>query len=138
MPEIILHIIIIFSALGGLSLSFHIGSKKHKQHHLVCPFGHDCDSVVQSKYSKFLGIPVEIIGILYYATVATTYAVSLAFPGFLFFHVVYIVLALTAIAFAFSLYLTFIQAFILKQWCTWCLISAGFCAVIFIIARLIS
>ena len=34
-------------------------------------------------------------------------------------------------AFAFSIYLTLLQAFVLKNWCTWCIISACICASIF-------
>ncbi len=40
-------------------------------------------------------------------------------------------LILTGAAFLFSLYLTFIQTFALREWCTWCLCSAALCLIIF-------
>lgn len=48
--------------------------------------------------------------------------------------IVFVLLGLSLVAFLFSAYLTFIQAFTLRQWCTWCLISAGLCTLIFALA----
>ena len=132
------YIILIFAALGGFLLAFYIFRKKQSREKMVCPFGSDCDTVIYSEYSKFFGIPIEILGLIYYGLIAVSYALFLAFPEFASPLVVFSVLALTAVAFLFSLYLTFIQAFVLKQWCTWCLASAGLCVIIFALAILIS
>jgi len=48
-----------------------------------------------------------------------------------------ILFPLTLGAFLFSGYLTFIQAFSLKQWCTWCLGSAGLSTTIFILSSFV-
>ena len=55
-------------------------------------------------------------------------------PGFISLPAVFWALALTTAAFLFSLYLTFIQGFVLREWCEWCLVSAFLCAAIFILA----
>ena len=125
------HIILIFAAFGGFLLAFYIRHKKQAHEKMVCPLDSDCDAVIYSEYSKFFGIPVEILGLFYYGLIAVSYALFLVFPVFASPLVVFSVFAFTTAAFLFSLYLTFIQAFALKQWCTWCLISAGFCAVVF-------
>ena len=125
------HIILIFAAFGGFLLSFYIRHKKRAHEKMICPLDSDCDAVVYSDYSKFFGIPLEILGILYYGIIAVSYALFLIIPAFAAPAVVFSILILTIAAFLFSLYLTFIQAFALKQWCTWCLISAGLCAIIF-------
>jgi len=78
-----------------------------------------------------LGAPVELLGMIYYLTIAIAYGVFLAAPVSMPQSVVFGIFSLTVIAFLFSLYLTFIQAFSLKQWCTWCLASAGMCTAIF-------
>ena len=39
---------------------------------------------------------------------------------------------ITVMATLFSFYLTYIQASKLKEWCTWCLISALLCSIIFL------
>ena len=125
------YIIIIFVAFGGLILSLFIRHKKQAREIMICPLKADCNAVIQSEYSYFLGIPIELLGIAYYGLVALTYAVFLVLPNLVSASLVFIVLAISTSAFLFSLYLTFIQAFLLKQWCTWCLVSAGFTTVIF-------
>ncbi len=125
------HVILIFATFGGFLLAFYIRHKKQAHEKMVCPFDSDCDAVIYSDYSKFFGIPVEILGLLYYGLIAVSHALFLVSPAFASPLVVFSVFTLTTAAFLFSLYLTFIQAFALKQWCTWCLISAGLCAVIF-------
>jgi uncharacterized membrane protein len=130
----IFHIILIFASFAGFLLAFYIHHKKKAQEKMVCPFNYDCDTVIYSEYSKFFGIPVEILGLFYYGLIAISYALFLVFPKISLPIFVFIVFVLTIAAFLFSLYLTFIQAFTLKQWCTWCLISAGICTLIFAIA----
>ncbi len=95
-----------------------------------------CDAVVKSEYSRFFHIPVEYLGIAYYSFVLVSYFVFLTVPRFyslppLF---TFFVLALSLAAFLFSIYLTFIQAFLIREFCTWCLVSASICTVIFIAA----
>ena len=79
-----------------------------------------------------MDIPVEILGIIYYTIIVVAYSTLLAMPTL---HETALLaptlLGLSAVAFLFSLYLTAVQAFILKEWCTWCLISAALCAIIF-------
>src|SRR3989344_1068910 len=128
------HIILIFAAFGGFLLAFYIRHKKQARETIICPLDSDCDAVIFSEYSKFFGIPLEILGLLYYGIVAVGYALFLAFPAFASPLAVFGVLTLTITAFLFSLYLTFIQAFALRQWCTWCLMSAGLCTIIFFAA----
>lgn len=98
---------------------------------MICPLNFKCDEVIYSEYSKFFGIPVELLGMFYYGAVALGYSLISAsaynppiivFAGF----------SISVAAFLFSLYLTFIQAFNLRQWCSWCLMSAGLSAIIFI------
>lgn len=126
-----LHIIVIFAAFGGFLLAFYIRHKKQKRETMVCPLDSDCDAVIYSPYSKFFGIPVEILGLLYYGVVAIAYACFVVFPTLIVSPSLFTVLLVTTAALLFSLYLTFLQAFTIRQWCTWCLMSAGLCAIIF-------
>lgn len=100
---------------------------------MVCPLKSDCNAVIHSEYSKFLGIRLEILGMIYYSAIALFYFISL-FINFNSNILFFLVLILTVSAFLFSIYLTFIQIFNLKQLCTWCLTSAFLCAVIFVSA----
>lgn len=106
---------------------------------MVCPAGTSCEEVVHSEFSKFLGIPLELIGLFYYGLIFTGYAAFLIFPGIIVLPLPsFLFLVLSFSAFLFSAYLTFVQAFFLRQWCTWCLISAAISTFIFILAAYFS
>lgn len=126
----IFYLLILVLSLSGFILALYIyTTKKNNTKALVCPIGGQCDAVVNSKYSKFLGIPVEIIGMVYYGLVILFYSLrffsSPVSDGLLFFAT-----AFSVVAFLFSVYLVLIQAFSIKHWCTWCLFSAGFTTLI--------
>lgn len=122
---------IVFIAFGGFLLSlFLFHKKRRKTEPFVCPLRGRCSEVIHSDYSKFLGIPVETIGLLYYALVAVGHGLVLGFPEDLGWLDLPLLIASSA-AFLFSLYLTFIQVVALRKLCTWCLLSATFCLFIF-------
>lgn len=118
----------------GFALAFYIRIKKSSHRKMVCYIGQDCDAVVHSEYARFLGMPTELLGMAYYAIVAVAYLTFLAAPWSATTPVVFWVLAITTAAFLFSLYLTFIQGFVLREWCEWCLTSAFLSSAIFILA----
>ncbi|MDA2936416.1 vitamin K epoxide reductase family protein, partial [Patescibacteria group bacterium AH-259-L05] len=132
--NLLLHIVLIFIAFSGFSLSFYIYHKKRLKQAVVCPMGAKCEEVIYSEYSRFLGIPIELLGMVYYGIIALSYGLFLVYSIAVTPFTTFLVLGVTIIAFLFSLYLTFLQAFSIKQWCSWCLISAGFCTSIFAIA----
>jgi uncharacterized membrane protein len=117
-------IAIIFLAFGGFSLSAYLFHKKReKKETFICPFRGKCSEVIQSKFSKFLGINVEVVGMFYYGSLALGYGLLSIFPTQLSGLSVYLMLASLG-AFFFSLYLTFVQIVVLRKLCTWCLLSA--------------
>ena len=125
---------LIAAALAGFLVAFHIFRHKRQQKALICPIGFSCDQVIHSEYSSLFGVPLEVLGMMYYGLVAVSYTVLLACPAAAILEFVRVILGLSVFAFFFSIYLTFVQAFRLKQWCTWCLISASFCTIIFLVA----
>lgn len=125
------YLIILASSLTGFGIAFYIRRKKQTKEALVCPMNSNCGSVIYSPYSRFLGLPVELIGMLYYAITFLAYALFLFAPSLAAPSAIFLVLLVSMAAFLFSLYLTFIQAFALKQWCTWCLMSATLSTLIF-------
>ncbi len=129
--KIILDVLIALLGVAGLGIAWYIRSRKKAHRHLACPIGGRCDQVVTSRYSRFLGIPVELLGIGYYGVI------TLSYLGFALFNhtpasfFVFAVVVLSTAAILFSAYLTAIQVFTLRQFCTWCLASAGICVGIF-------
>jgi uncharacterized membrane protein len=103
-------------AVSSISLSHHFGTSKTS----FCNFGEsfNCDLVNRSTYSTVLGVPVAFIGICGYLLIlalATFYRNKQETP-----------LALTlasSIGLAFSLYLTYVEKFVLDTWCILCLSS---------------
>lgn len=124
-------IILIFAAGFGFFVSWYIRHKKLARERMVCYLGSNCDNIVHSQYSVFLGVPVEVLGMIYYSLLALSHGILVAVPAFATPSVIFALLAATSAAFLFSMYLIFIQAFTLKEFCTWCLVSAGLCTIIF-------
>lgn len=120
--------------LAGFFLASYVYIKKNRKENLVCPLDGKCDDVVNSKFSKFLGLPVEVMGMIYYIMIVLFYGYFFLNPYGVSDILKFFVTGLTIGAFIFSIYLVFIQAFILKKWCTWCLFSAGFSTFIFVTA----
>lgn len=126
------YLLIIFCAFGGFLIAFYIRHKKSSREVLVCPLNSNCETVIHSDFSKFFGVPVEVLGLLYYGLIAGSYGILLGLPEISSPLFLYGLLSVSAGAFLFSLYLTFIQAFTLREWCTWCLTSAMLSTVIFL------
>lgn len=123
----LIYFIPIILSLSGFVLALYIyTTKKSKEKKpLVCPIGGTCDTVVNSKYSKFLGFPVELMGMGYYGLVILFYTARLL--GFeMSQEFIFIAVSFSILAFLFSVYLVLVQAFSIKHWCTWCLFSAAF------------
>ncbi len=128
----IFKLVILFASAVGLYAAHYIRSHKKRGTPLVCPLESNCEAVVHSEYSRFFGIPLEIIGYAYYILVIIAYLIEIIFPNALPVSLVRIIVAVSVAAFFFSLYLTGLQLFKIKEWCTWCLVSATMCLIIFI------
>lgn len=131
--DFILNIIIILLALAGFILAYYIHSTKKAPETLVCPLDGSCEVVITSEFSHVMGLPVEVGGMLYYLMVFLVYGVFAFVPSIVPLAGSYIMIGVSGTAFLFSVYLTLIQAFKLKHWCTWCLCSAGISTFIFIL-----
>jgi uncharacterized membrane protein len=83
----------------------------------VCGISHGCETVQTSAYATLLGIPVAVLGLLSYLAIF----VSLHLRGDRPLLTGY---ALTLIAFAFSVYLTYRELFTIHAICSWCVSSA--------------
>ena len=132
--DILFRIVIAILAAFGFWVCKHIHNhKKPESTPLVCPINFDCHGVVHSDYSKFLHIPLEILGMIYYALVFVGYLVLVFMPEILPLSVVLTLILVSIGAFLFSLYLIGVQIFVLKKGCFWCFISAFISITIFIL-----
>ena len=92
-----------------------------------CSQGSDCDLVRQSSYSSILGIPVALLGAIGYLLIFWFSYVSVSRK--MRWVLLYI---LSLSGFVFSLYLTYVEIFIIKAICQYCVISAVLMTIIFI------
>ena len=90
-----------------------------------------CDEVTRSPYAEILGVPVAFLGLGYYLALAILAALSLETDSDRFLR---LALRATPVGILASLYFLAVQAFILKSFCTWCIISAVTSTLLFIIA----
>ena len=99
--------------------------------HLACGSG-GCETVQLSGYSRFLGVDVPFIGLVGYAALLLISLVSLERPGdsrwprFL--------LWISGVGVVFSAYLTYLELFVIRAICRWCLGSAAIILLIFLAA----
>jgi len=97
---------------------------QHRRHNraMACPLGGKCEEVVGSKYGAVLGVPNDLLGIAFYLGLSALMIFNLTLILPLVMPKLILLAALASLVF--TTYLLFVQAFILKKWCAWCLISA--------------
>lgn len=119
-------------AIAGAGIASYLAVENLQGKSGVCTVVHGCQTVQQSAYGKILGIPVSVPGLAMYvlllvaAVVVVTnarglrrLATFLAFNGALF-------------GFCFSLYLTYVEGWVLHAWCIYCIASASLMALLFL------
>lgn len=83
-----------------------------------------CETVQVSPWAYFLGVPVAAWGLAGYLAIFGTAFLGTQ-PRFADRTWVSIALvALTGIAFLFSVYLSILEEFVIGAWCQWCIVSA--------------
>ena len=114
-------LIFIFSGIGLIDtiyLSYHTIKKTD----VACIFFPKewCRKVQYSKQSKTFGVPNSYLGLLMYVLIIILTAGYINGMGIPFWWIQIII----GFGFLFSMYFTFVQAFILRAFCTWCVVSA--------------
>jgi uncharacterized membrane protein len=90
---------------------------------VICGIG-DCERVQSSAYSRIGSIPVAAFGVLGYLVLTAVSLLGLQ-PTHARSRSVSLLLVAGGIAgLAFSVYLTYLEAFVIRAWCQWCVASA--------------
>lgn len=126
-------IILLLSILGFLN-AFYL-YYQYKQfidtgRKMFCLIGGRCADVISSKYGTTFGIKNELIGMIYYVLLSLYLILAFFMPDLFRNFIIFPKLA-TLIAALFSLYLLFVQAVILRMFCSWCLIAIAINILIF-------
>ncbi len=105
-------------ALLGVGVATYIAIADASSGSPVClAGGHGCATVANSKYSHLAGINVAVLGILAYLTLFTVALLRGDAARFAS-------LAVAAVGFGFSAYLTYLELFVIDAVCQWCVASA--------------
>lgn len=89
---------------------------------MVC-FGTGCDAVRASVYSHVSGVPMPLFGVAGYLLVALLIIAESLVPAALAIEVRYALAGVTGFGFLFSLYLEYLQGFVIHAFCAWCVTS---------------
>ena len=124
--------VIWIAAIIGLVVSGYLAYVKVFQQPIYCTPGlGDCVTVNSSQWSELWGIPIALFGVLSYLAV-----LFLVFFGqkitFLKRYSGFLVFGISTFGFLYSLYLTYLEIFVLKTICQWCLVSALCMTAIFV------
>lgn len=113
--------------LAGTAISAYVWYKQVTSGRVLC-IGRGCAIVIRSPYGRLLGIPNGKLGVVYFLLMSLVPWLRPAFPelhgG---------AALVTSVALALYLYLTYLQFFVLRALCSWCLTSAALTVGIFML-----
>jgi uncharacterized membrane protein len=120
-------------AIAGLGISSYLAYAHWANATIACTGLEGCNEVNTSEYSKMAGIPVALLGIIFYLALGATALAwlwwrpqSLAWPIIAAWG-----LALGGIVF--SVYLTYLELFVIEAVCIYCVSSAAIVLACFLI-----
>lgn len=119
-------ITLILSFLGFLDATY-LTILHYKNIIPPCSLAHGCDIVLTSKYATFFGIPIALLGVLYYTAIIGLLTHFLQNKNKI---TLKLLLCLSTSGFIVSVILVAIQAFILHAFCQYCLGVEGINTVI--------
>ena len=111
------------AALLGLAIAAYLTYVHYAGIEPICAASGGCERVQSSSYSKLVGVPVALLGLIGYAGIL----VVALLPG----EAARLATAwLAAVGLGFSLYLTYLELFEIEAICQWCVASALIMAVL--------
>ncbi|UCD23583.1 MAG: vitamin K epoxide reductase family protein, partial [Gemmatimonadota bacterium] len=119
------HPAILAVALVGLVVAGYLTYVEISGATAVCgPVG-DCNTVQQSRYANLFGlVPVGLLGLLGYILIVIAWLVWATKPAALQDHAILAIAGISLVGTLFSIYLTFLEPFVIGATCAWCLASS--------------
>lgn len=119
-PSKIFLIVLVVVSVIGFSDATYLTAKHYLDSPVPCTVLKGCQTVTESKYSTVFNIPIALFGVFYYLFISIL----------LFLHMegvksaLKLLLLSTTAGFITTLYLVYLQAFVLNAFCLFCIISA--------------
>lgn len=121
---------IILSIIGIFDASY-LTAKHYLDQSVYCPVGKNCETVLNSAYSTIYGIPIALFGALFYLAVLFIALAFLYTEKRIFLKTFFVITIPALLA---SLYLVYLQLFVIKAICAYCMVSAANILILFIIS----
>lgn len=122
------NISILILSVIGIAITSYISIAHLLKKKVVCPINSEnCNIVLGSKYSRTLGVKNEIIGLLYYIAIIIALFVIKSTSIILATKIA------STLAMLYSLVLLGIQIRTIKNYCSWCILTAIINVLIFVL-----
>jgi uncharacterized membrane protein/thiol-disulfide isomerase/thioredoxin len=109
----------------GLVVASYLAYVETGENEAVCGAVGDCNTVQQSEYAKLFGvIPIGVLGMFGYVMILAVWLASRYATGWIDDTAQAILFGLALFGTVFSIYLTFLEPFVIGATCAWCLTSA--------------
>jgi uncharacterized membrane protein len=119
-------------ALAGLGVAAYLTVVALTRGPLACGFLGDCQAVQGSVFASVRGIPLAAFGLGMYVALAAMLAFRLARPEQVGLQLLVFGLSLSGVLY--SVYLTYLELFVIGAICIWCVTSAVIVAAILVLA----
>jgi uncharacterized membrane protein/thiol-disulfide isomerase/thioredoxin len=120
--------------LAGIGVASYLSYVEITQARAICgPVG-DCNTVQQSEYARLFGIlPIGILGITGYMLILVTWIIGRSANRRKAAYSCLFLVGMSALGVIFSIYLTFLEPFVIGATCAWCLTSAIIMTIMFLL-----
>jgi len=123
-------LILLLSSIGFVD-AFYLTQKHYSEGPVTCPIFGGCDTVTNSVYSEIFGIPVSLLGSLYYASLFTLIVYSYITNNK---KATLLATQFSIAGFTLTTYFLYIMVYVLQAICFYCLVSAITSTTIFTIS----
>lgn len=131
--SILLFTLLVFSIIGITDAGY-LTYEHYTQGDIVCLITEGCDVVTTSEYSFIFGIPVSLLGLIYYAMFFIGLLWLILKPGTI---VLNLLRSLVGVGVLFSLWFVYVQIYLINAICFYCMVSATLTTLSFILLWLL-
>ena len=119
--SVILHAVAAVVSLVGLGDALYLTAEHVSGRSVRCTIISGCSEVLSSPYASFAGIPLAAVGAIAYFLVFSLATLA----AFGYFFAAKLLPAVVGLMLIVTLWLLYLQAFVIKQFCQFCLLSAA-------------
>lgn len=111
-------------SLAGIGIAGYLTYTHWLEESVACGGYGGCDTVAESEYSRVSGIPVAFVGLLGYIAILGVSGLWLRTAGRFGETLPLLIWGMSLAGATYSLYLTYLEFFVIDAVCLWCLASA--------------